>query len=50
VNNTINNEMLLEIIKKLLKTNADLDFLMTLPEDDLKTFVGCIRTRIDQLA
>ncbi len=43
------NKELLEIIKKLLKTNADLDFLLELPECDLKTLVGCIRERFDQL-
>ena len=41
---------LLEIIKKLLKTEADLDFLMNLPENDLETLVVCIRERFDQLS
>jgi hypothetical protein len=41
---------LLEIIKKLLKTDGELDFLRKLPEDDLKTLVGCIRERFDQLS
>jgi len=36
---------LLEIIKKLLKTEADLDFLLNLPESDLETLVVCIRER-----
>ena len=40
---------LLEIIKKLLKTEADLDFLMNLPENDFETLVVCIRGRFDQL-
>ena len=40
---------LLEIIKKLLKTEADLDFLMNLPENDLETLVVCIREWFDQL-
>jgi hypothetical protein len=39
---------LLEIIKKLLKTDADLDFLLNLPESDLETLVVCIRERFDQ--
>ena len=43
------NKELLEIIKKLLKTSADLDFLLELPEADLKTLVACIRERLDQL-
>ena len=38
---------LLEIIKKLLKTDADLDFLLNLPESDLETLVVCIRERVD---
>jgi len=40
---------LLEIIKKLLKTDADLDFLLNLPESDLATLVVCIRDRCDGL-
>jgi len=40
---------LLEIIKKLLKTDVDLDFLSELPESDLETLVVCIRERCDQL-
>jgi len=40
---------LLEIIKKLLKTDVDLDFLLNLPESDLETLVVCIRERFDQL-
>jgi hypothetical protein len=41
---------LLEIIKKLLKTDVDLDFLLNLPESDLETLVVCIRERFDQLS
>jgi len=37
----------LEIIKKLLKTDADLDFLLKLPESDLEALVVCIRERFD---
>jgi hypothetical protein len=40
---------LLEIIKKLLKTDADLDFLLNLPESDLENLVVCIRERFDQM-
>ena len=40
---------LLEIIKKLLKTDADLDFLLELSDNDLETLVVCIRERCDQL-
>jgi hypothetical protein len=45
----MNNTELLEIIKKLLKTDADLDFLLDVPENDLETLVVCIRDRCDQL-
>lgn len=48
-NNPMNNIELLEIIKKLLKTDANLDFLLELPENDLKTLVGCIRERVDAM-
>lgn len=41
--------MLLEIIKKLLNTDADLDFLLRLSDDELKTLVVCMRERFDQL-
>lgn len=47
-NHVLDKKDLLEIIKKLLKTDADLDFLSNLPEDDLKTLVGCIRERLEQ--
>ena len=40
---------LLKIIEKLLKPEADLDFLLNLPEEHLETLVACIRGRIDQL-
>ncbi|MGP8152985.1 MAG: hypothetical protein ACLQBQ_02410 [Smithella sp.] len=38
---------LLEIIKKLLKTETNLDFLLNLPESDLETLVVCIKGRFD---
>jgi hypothetical protein len=44
------SEELLEIIKKLLKKDADLDFLLDLPESDLETLVACIRDGCDQLS
>jgi len=40
---------LLEIIKKLLKTEDDMDFLMTLNENDLERLIVCIRERFDKL-
>lgn len=50
MNDTMDNAALLEIIRKLLKTDMDLSFLLMLPEDDLKTLVSCIRDRLDQLS
>ena len=47
--NMMNKTELLEIIKKLLKTEVDLDFLLSLPESDLETLMVCIRERVDQL-
>jgi len=49
MNDTMDRTALFEIIKKLLKTDTDLSFLLMLPEKDLKTLVGCIRDRLDQL-
>ena len=49
MNGEIDNAALLEIIKKLLKTDMDLSFLLMLREDDLKTLVGCIRARLEQV-
>ncbi len=40
-NNIMNKTELIEIIKKLLKTETDLDFLLHLPESDLETLVVC---------
>ena len=42
-------EKLIEIIKTLLKTDADLDFLSQLKEKELEKLVACIRQRIDQV-
>ena len=47
--NLMEKTALLEIIKKLLKAEADLDFLLNLPESDLETLMVCIRERFDQL-
>ncbi len=45
----MNNTELLEIIKKLLKMDADLDFLLNAPENDPKTQVASRRERFNQL-
>ena len=42
-------EKLIEIIKTLLKTDADLGFLSQLKEKELEKLVSCIRNRIDQV-
>ena len=42
-------EELLEIIKKLLKTDRDLEFLLRLDNEELRTLVACIRDRVDNL-
>jgi len=47
--NMMDKTELLEIIKKILKTDVDMDFLMNLPESDLEKLVVCIRERFDQL-
>ena len=44
----ITKEKLVEIIKGLLGTDADLNFLMKLDEDELETLVACIRDRVEQ--
>ena len=41
-------EKLVEMVKKLLKTDAGLDFLMGLKKEDIETLVVCIRDGIDQ--
>ena len=41
-------EKLIEIITKLLKSDADLDFLSQLENTDLETLIACIRGRVDQ--
>lgn len=40
-------EKLLEIIKKILKTDANLDFLLRLNMEELKTLTACIRDRVE---
>ena len=45
----INKEKLVEIIKGLLRTDADLNFLVKLDENELETLVACIRDRIEQV-
>lgn len=49
LNHILDKKDLLDIIKKLLKTDTDLNFLSNLPECDLKTLVGCIWERLEQV-
>jgi hypothetical protein len=41
-------EKLIEIIQGILKTDADLDFLLQLRKTDLETLVACIRDRVER--
>ncbi len=39
---------LIDLLKKILETNVNLDFLSDLEQTDLKTLIAVIRDRIDQ--
>jgi hypothetical protein len=39
---------LIEILRKLLETDTELDFLLQLKGDDLRKLVACVRDRVDQ--
>jgi hypothetical protein len=41
-------QKLVEILRKLLETDTELDFLLQLKVDDLRTLVACVRDRVDQ--
>lgn len=41
-------EKLVETVRKLLKTDQDLDFLLRLKQEDLETLVAVVRNRVDQ--
>jgi len=43
------NEELLKKVKELLKTDADLGFLLALNKKDMEKLVACIRGRLDQV-
>ena len=43
------SEELVKKIRQLLKTDADLEFLVRLERKDLETLVACIRERVDQV-
>ena len=39
---------LVDLLKKILQTNVNLDFLSALEQKDLETLIAVIRDRIDQ--
>ena len=39
---------LINIIQKVLETDATLDFLRKLKEKDIETLVACVRGKVDQ--
>jgi hypothetical protein len=39
-------EKLIETIQRLLKTDADLNFLLALDEEDIETLLACIRGEV----
>jgi len=45
----VTKEELIEILKRILKTDADLEFLLKLDEVELETLVAVIRDRIEHL-
>lgn len=42
-------EDLVAILRKLLQTDANLDFLIRLDDADLRIIIACIRERIENL-
>jgi len=40
---------LIDIIKRILNTDADIRFLAKLNESELKTLIACIRDRVNQI-
>jgi len=44
----MNKTALIDILRKLLNTDAELDFLLRLSAKDLETLVACVRGRVDQ--
>ncbi|MBW2127713.1 MAG: hypothetical protein JRH08_19230 [Deltaproteobacteria bacterium] len=39
---------LIEILKKLLETDADLDFLQKLDDQEIQTLIACVRSKVDE--
>jgi len=42
------SEQLVEIVKKLLETDSDLDFLSKLYQSELETLVAALRNRVEK--
>jgi len=42
-------DKLVDVIKNLLKTDTDLNFLLFLKKKELERLVACIRDRIDRI-
>ncbi len=42
-------EKLVDKIKKILKTDNDLDFLLELKKEEIERLVACIRDRVDRI-
>ena len=45
----ITKEKLVEILRGLLETDADLGFLMGLKKTEIETLVACIRNRVEEV-
>jgi len=41
-------EDLVDLLKKILNTETELDFLFALEQRELETLIACIRNRIEQ--
>ena len=44
----LTKDRLIEIIRGLLQTSADLGFLLNVDQTELETLVACIRDRVDR--
>lgn len=45
---TMKKDELIKILKKVLETDATLDFLKKLEEKEIETLVACVRDKVDQ--
>ena len=44
---TMTKQELVDILKKLFRSDVELDFLLQLKEEELQTLVACVRSRLD---